>query len=612
MAQVTSGSFNTSAYVTSSGTKRYLTFSWERTSYSVANNTSTISYTLKGAGNYTGWVNTRNIKLVINGKTVYTAAGPIKVYNNTSLKSGTATINHNSDGAKSFSASVECGIYYSAINGKGSGTWELKSIPRASSVSATNGDIGSTSTITIAKASSSFTHTLTWKCLDLSGTIATKTSATSVSFTVPTSLYKKIPNAKTVKVSVTCESFNGSTRLGTNSCEFTATAEESICKPSVSYTSIEDSSAIAQTVIKNPKIFVKNLSMAKFNGISATANNEAELKSVIVKNGNFSKEILANGTVPSTYALPTFVTSNTFTITATDSRGYSNTVTYTATLHDYFAPTITGTATRIGQTGGGFKIDFKGKYFNGSISTGATITFLKPTASGTTLPVTVATINKDGTVNNLAQSFTLNGTDFSGCIEFNPSGLDYRNEYTLTLQIKDCMQTVIHTTVLKRGKPVFDWGENDFNFNVPIHYKGQAMTEDFVVEQGTEQVDDPSVKNGKVTWTYRKWNSGIAECWATREVSDLKADQSWAIATGAVLYYVAAPEGLPYPFTFTSVPSETAKVGCNNMSGWDLTSAVNTANATGKYSLIRPTKADTTTYTIRIHYHVIGKYKQAT
>lgn len=40
----------------------------------------------------------------------------------------------------------------------------------------------------------------------------------------------------------------------------------------------------------------------------------------------------------------------------------------------------------------------------------------------------------------------------------------------------------------------------------------KAGIADYVIEQGTST--ETMTSGGSITWTYRKWNSGIAECWA--------------------------------------------------------------------------------------------------
>jgi hypothetical protein len=72
------------------------------------------------------------------------------------IKSGTLTINHNSDGSKSFSVSVSAAIYTTAVNCTGSGSFTLDKIPRtpsaptSCSITAGNGNqVGLGETVTI-------------------------------------------------------------------------------------------------------------------------------------------------------------------------------------------------------------------------------------------------------------------------------------------------------------------------------------------------------------------------------------------------------------------------------------------------------------------------------
>ena len=100
-----SGSFNTNAY-----SSRYLTFSWSVQSQSIANNTTTISWSLKGAGGGSTYYKSGNFKVVINGSVVYSSATRIELRNGTTVASGTFTMSHDNNGNKTFSASAEAGI----------------------------------------------------------------------------------------------------------------------------------------------------------------------------------------------------------------------------------------------------------------------------------------------------------------------------------------------------------------------------------------------------------------------------------------------------------------------------------------------------------------------
>lgn len=122
----TSGSCSSNSY---SG--RYIQLNWSRTSYDVNGCYSDIAWSLVGAGTASAsWYKAGNFKVVIDGETVYSSSTRINLYNGTTVASGTKRIYHNSDGTKSFSASIEAGIYYVAVNCTGSGSWTLDTIPR--------------------------------------------------------------------------------------------------------------------------------------------------------------------------------------------------------------------------------------------------------------------------------------------------------------------------------------------------------------------------------------------------------------------------------------------------------------------------------------------------
>ena len=144
------------------------------------------------------------------------------------IMSVTKNVYHNADGTKTVSANFTWNSensYVGTITGNASKV--LTTIPRASSVTATDANIGSASTININRASSNFTHTLTYSFSGLSGTIATKTSSTSVGWTVPTNFYQKIPNSSSGTVTITCDTYSGETKIGTKTTTMTISVPES-------------------------------------------------------------------------------------------------------------------------------------------------------------------------------------------------------------------------------------------------------------------------------------------------------------------------------------------------------------------------------------------------
>ena len=156
---------------------------------------------------------------------------------NQTIASGTMWITHNSDGSKTFSISSFTGWLYKDHNYSAKGVdFSLTKIPRASSVSCTSANIEGNPKIQISRASSGFTHTLTYAFGTLSGTIADKTTATVITnWTIPSEFYAQIPNAKTGEGTITCVTYNNGTPIGSpTTCKLSVTTDENKCKPTVS------------------------------------------------------------------------------------------------------------------------------------------------------------------------------------------------------------------------------------------------------------------------------------------------------------------------------------------------------------------------------------------
>lgn len=149
---------------TSTNDGRGLQLSWTATQ-SVANNNSTLKWTLKPFGGNDGWYSTGPITVVINGTTVYNFTGRVDMWLSWST-SGTITIPHGDDGKKTFSISIRAAIETYAVNCSGSGSFTLDPIartpsaPTACSITAGFGNyvgLGDTVTITWSGASGTIT-----------------------------------------------------------------------------------------------------------------------------------------------------------------------------------------------------------------------------------------------------------------------------------------------------------------------------------------------------------------------------------------------------------------------------------------------------------------------
>ena len=325
----TSGSLTTNAY----GEGRYYTLSWTATQ-NVSKNTSTINWSLSCAGGLS-WYAERTVNVVIDGTTVYSKTDRVVRYAGT-IATGTKTITHNSDGSKSFSASVQAAVYGSSINCSGSKSFTLTQIPRASSVSVPTFNLGSAGTISISRASSSFTHTLQYTFGTYTGTIATKTTSTSVSWTPPLNLANAIPSAASGWGSITCITYNGSTQIGTSSTRFTANVPSSV-KPTLGTLSVAVDNSSNSTV-NSWGIYLQGVSKAKLT-CSASGSYGSTVNSFKIT-GGYSATV-SGSSLNYTGGTLTSSGSKTFTVQAVDSRGVgSATKNVSVSVKAYSAPTI--------------------------------------------------------------------------------------------------------------------------------------------------------------------------------------------------------------------------------------------------------------------------------
>ena len=117
---------------------RYLKLTVVEESYSIANNTSTIRWTLESIGGSVNYYSINNCSVVVNGQTVYNSGNtPWNSYRfpaATGSTTGTITVGHNPDGsAPSIGFTLHGRVYYNGDNNR-SGSLDLTRIPRYANV----------------------------------------------------------------------------------------------------------------------------------------------------------------------------------------------------------------------------------------------------------------------------------------------------------------------------------------------------------------------------------------------------------------------------------------------------------------------------------------------
>ena len=282
------------------------------------------------------------------------------------IASGSFTKTHSSDGSLSLScsASADSGVTYGYASV--SGTFHGTTIPRATTPVIKNS--AGTSTVSSAglgsvvridvtgKASSAFTHDVTYKLGSKTGTIYTGLSQYA-NWTVPTSLADSLPSSTSGTMTITCKTKNGSTTVGTKSVTLKITVPDTAAyRPSIS--GITASELTEEVAAKFEGLFLKSKSKLKIS-VSRAAGDGAEVRKTTVKiNGETHTGQTINTGVLKWYEDLSCV------VTVEDTRGRTTSKTYTVSVVNYYNPIIESfSVDRCDQDG---TLNDEGAYFKAS------------------------------------------------------------------------------------------------------------------------------------------------------------------------------------------------------------------------------------------------------
>ena len=477
-----------------------------------------------------------------------------------------------------------------------SATVTLPAVPRSSTVSATDAYIGATGTILINRASASYVHALYWKAEGQTEwtLIDDAVSASSYGWTVPETVYNLIPSAKSIRITVRCDTYSGGTKLGSSEGTMTAFADEEANRPAVSVEAHDVTEAAVQLTGDNKKI-ISGISDVKIT-VTAQAKNGAAISAYSVNCGS------RRGST----AVWTAKGADSANIRGlvSDSRGLTA-YAYAEGMEliPYIPLTVNPQLSRTDATSGAVSVNITGNCFAGSFGTVGNSVELKirfKKASGTESygEYTALSVTMDSEKNTYQASGTLTGVSYDSAYDIEIVATD--NVYGSVKPAK----TV--TVPISKGVPVFDWGEHDFRFNVPV-----SMPVGTEIEGMPDHIISCGTWNG---WTWRKWSSGLAECWTTVKCEGIVC----ATAFGAVYETAKAYGDLLYPgdIGFTARPQQHLSVsytsGLALMLEEPFGTKSNTQSGTGSWYFWRPkasTEADSVTAYVDIY--AVGRWKNA-
>ena len=434
----------------------------------------------------------------------------------------------------------------------------LTSIPRAKTISALSADIGYDTLITLKQTSKDYTVTITYECGELSGTIEEKTSETSIGWKIPTEIYSQLlPTDKEIDVKLTATTYNGDTQIGSSqTTTFKARVNEEDNRP-LAYLDVEDVNEITTALTSDPNKVILNASSMLCN-VQGMSKNGAIIKSMTI-NGiqlvDFAYRTPDEGTPEdiTEIALDEFTiekpTTNTFTLTVTDSRENTNNITVdnqrTLEKIDYIIPTISATFKRNTPVDGLVNVRYDGKFFNGLFKEGTPNTLQmayqyrdKESDSeeySEWIPLTVTTSETDNT--------------YGGQLQLEEE-FDYEKQFDFRLSVKDLVNdygVVFTTGSIAKGKPSH-WYDDE-NFYVEGDYyqrdketgkwkKNAKLINDILNKKTTVGIDDKDVyyirgtkENGehrqlRIQDDYISYEKYDGTSWSTEWINHTK-DTGW-------------------------------------------------------------------------------------
>lgn len=196
------------------------------------------------------------------------------------------------------------------------------------SLSAATVEMGKSVTISTSAVNSAYRHTLRYSFGSASGTIATGI-ASSTSWTPPVSLANQIPSATVGSGTIYCDTYSGSTLLGTKSVSITLTVPGSVV-PSAGTLS----AALAEDT-SGTGLYVKGMGKAKLTLSGASGAYGSSITSYTITGGGWTA---TNGAL--TTGMLASAGNITFTATVTDSRGRKASTTRTISVIDYTKPGV--------------------------------------------------------------------------------------------------------------------------------------------------------------------------------------------------------------------------------------------------------------------------------
>lgn len=333
----------------------------------------------------------------------------------------------------------------------------LDPIARASAVSASDGDIGSRVTVVVSRKNSGFSHSIAYRFGNLAGYMDAEgnpvaeevlLTETVFNFLLPESFYYEIPDAPTGVCQLTCRTYHQGEQIGSSqTAEFTVTAAPARCGPVVTGT-VRDANPKTVELTGTDTRLVRHASVAR-----CTIDAQGQ-KGAAVVHRSIAGVAVTEDTVE--LAAPAF---GTVAFEAVDSRGYRTVQQVPVELIPYVLLTNNAVVQRTDPTSGNGQLILRGSCWKGNFGTRDNGLYCIYRINGGTPVTEWVEIGEEDTYQAVLPL----------------TGLDYTKSHGVEVKLVDSATEVTRQLTVQKGIPVFDWGEADFRFHVPVEVPGLTI-----------------------------------------------------------------------------------------------------------------------------------------
>lgn len=321
-----------------------------------------------------------------------------------------------------------------------------------STITATDTYFESMTTIAVNRKNKNFTHSIEYSIGDYTAPIVERDKTSNYNFYIENGLIEELPPGDNQgTMTFTCYTYDPHGYLVGEP----QTADIKVIIPNNSgritlNVSVEDTNPTTLALTGDSSILVRGYSNAYVvcQAIPLTGNT---ITSQTITAGNK----IINGSTATFNA----VNIDTFSFMAVDSRNFTAVKDYTAPMINY-TPLSTNIYVSIPTVSGKITVKVEGNYFNqsfGKLNNTLSVLY-RYKVLGEDWPA-------EGGWRQIGP--TVSGDNYYS--EFDITGFNYRSTYVFQAIAYDKLTTIVSPEVLTIGKPVFDWGKEDFHIGVQLN-----------------------------------------------------------------------------------------------------------------------------------------------